>query len=34
MNVNIVDIRRPYGVHDNELIIGRHDIDVIDYMFE
>jgi serine/threonine protein kinase len=34
MNVNNVDIKRPHGVHDNELILAQHDMVMIDYMFE
>jgi serine/threonine protein kinase len=34
MNVNDVDIKRPYGAHDNELIMAQHDMLMIDFMFE
>ena len=34
MNVNDVDIRRPYGAHDDELITVEHDNIMINYMFE
>jgi hypothetical protein len=34
MNVNNVDIKRPDGAHDNELIMTQHDIRMIDFMFE
>lgn len=34
MNVNDVDIRRPYGAYDDELITAEHDDIMIDYMFE
>ena len=34
MNVNDVDIRRPYGAYDDELITAEHDNIMINYMFE
>ena len=34
MNMNDVDIRRPYRAHDDELITVEHDNIMIDYMFE
>jgi serine/threonine protein kinase len=34
MNVNNVDIKRPEGAHDNELIKPEHDIFMIDSMFK
>ena len=34
MNVNDVDIRRPYGAHDDEPITAEHDNIIIEYMFE
>jgi tRNA A-37 threonylcarbamoyl transferase component Bud32 len=34
MNVNNVDIKRPYGAHDNELIMAQHNILMIEFMFE
>jgi len=34
MNVNNVDIKRPDGAHDNELIMAQHDMLMIDFMFE
>jgi tRNA A-37 threonylcarbamoyl transferase component Bud32 len=34
MNVNNVDIKRPDGAHDNELVMAQHDMLMIDFMFE
>jgi len=34
MNVNDVDIKRPYGACDNELIMAQHDMLMVDFMFE
>jgi serine/threonine protein kinase len=34
MNVNDVDIKRPYNAHDGELILAQHDMEMIDFMFE
>ena len=31
MNVNNVDIKRPSGAHDNELIMPQHDMEMVDY---
>lgn len=33
MNVNFVDIKRPSGARDNELIMAEHDVKMIDFMF-
>ena len=30
MNVNNVDIKRPDGAHDNELVVAQHDMLMID----
>jgi len=34
MNVNDVDVRRPDGAYDNELILPQHDMMMVDFMFE
>jgi hypothetical protein len=34
INVNNETIKRPYGAHDNELILAQHDITMIDFMFQ